>query len=203
MARAKRAVAVLCGGGILAVLGVVPAGADVVDPEGACGAAGLWQEEGVERASPDFNPDDIIEIPQQDTVLWSGNVEGFDLGAEGPRREISGEVEVDIAGVGAATIDDWSGSSVRYANEGDHDYDMPDVLLNIKMRLNGEHREAPEGSSSFKRVCGGSVYLQVKSGTFSNPLSIAALVATVASGAGLASAGVVRKRWAFEDANPG
>ena len=78
--------------------------------------------------------------------------------------------------------------------DGRHRYNVPDVLLNVKIRLHGEHREAPEGSASFTRVCGGSVYLQVKAGAFSNPLSLAALVAMVASGAGLISAGVVRKR---------
>ena len=77
------------------------------------------------------------------------------------------------------------------------------MLLNVKMKLHGEHREAPEGSSAFERVCGGSVYLQVKAGRFENPLSLAALAGMVASGAGLASAGVVRKQWAFEDRNPG
>jgi hypothetical protein len=43
----------------------------------------------------------------------------------------------------------------------------------------------------------------VKAGRFENPLAIAALVGMIASGAGLASAGVVRKQWAFEDTNPG
>ncbi|MEQ1786668.1 MAG: hypothetical protein ABL966_06420 [Acidimicrobiales bacterium] len=203
MATLRQAVAAICGGGALVVLGALPAAADVVDPTGACGASGEWEAEGVTRASPDFVPDDIIEIPQEDTVRWSGNIAGNELGAEGPRREISGEVDVDIAGIGSATIDDWAGSSVRYANEGEHTYDIPDVLVNVKMRLHGEHREAPEGSGNFTRVCGGSVYLQVKGDTFGNPLAIAALVGMVASGAGLASAGVVRKKWAFEDQNKG
>jgi hypothetical protein len=196
-------VAALVLGGTMALLAASPAAADAVDPSGACSASGHWQDEGVDRASADHVPSDLIKIPQKDTVRWAGNIKGYALGAEGPRREISGEVEVDIAGVGTATIDDWGKSSVRYANEGEHDYDVPDVLLNVKMRLQGEHREAPEGSASFTRVCGGSVYLQVTGGMFSNPLTIAALVGMLASGAGLASAGVVRKRWAFEDTNPG
>ncbi len=203
MGTVKRAFGVLCGSGVLVLFAGMPASADVVDPEGACSAAGTWQEEGVTRSSPDFVPDDLIEIPQHDTVLWSGNVGGAALGSEGPRREISGEVQVDIAGIGDATIDDWGQSSVRYANEGEHEYDVPDVLLNVKMRLHGEHREAPEGSAAFTRVCGGSVYVQVTGGTFANPLAIAALVGMLASGAGLVSAGVVQKKWAFEDTNPG
>ena len=47
------------------------------------------------------------------------------------------------------------------------------------------------------------MYVQVTGGSFSNPLAIAALVGMLASGAGVLSAGVVRKKWAFEDTNPG
>jgi hypothetical protein len=61
------------------------------------------------------------------------------------------------------------------------------------MRLHGEHREAPEEGGTFTRICGGSVYVQVKEGTFANPLSLAALAGMVATGAGLISAGVVRR----------
>ncbi|MGQ0832553.1 MAG: hypothetical protein ACT4OV_12840 [Microthrixaceae bacterium] len=203
MPRSRLVVVTMALGVGVALMVAAPVAADVVDPSGACSASGHWQDEGVDRASGDYDSSDLIKVPQKDTVLWAGNIKGYALGDEGPRREISGEVEVDIAGVGSVTIDDWGNSSVRYANEGEHSYDVPDVLLNVKMRLHGEHREAPEGSASFTRVCGGSVYVQVTGGTFSNPLSIAALVGMLASGAGLASAGVVRKRWAFEDINPG
>ncbi len=193
MASAKRAVGVLCVGAASLLFGAIPAGADVVDPEGACIAAGQWQDEGVTRASPDFNSDDIIEIPQQDTILWAGGIGDAAPGTEGPRREISGEIEVDIAGVGTAKIDDWGGSSIKYANNDEHEYDVPDVLLNVKMNLHGEHREAPEGSSDFEKICGGSVYLQVKAGRLENPLSLAALALMVASGISMVSAGIVKK----------
>jgi hypothetical protein len=193
MASTKRAVGILCIGAALLVLGAVPASADVVDPDGACTAAGQWQDEGVTRASPDFSSDDIIEIPQQDTILWAGGIGDAAPGTEGPRREISGEIEVDIAGVGTAKIDDWGGSSVKLANNDEHEYDVPDVLLNVKMNLHGEHREAAEGSSDFKKICSGSVYLQVKAGRFENPLSLAALVLMVVFGISMVSAGIVKK----------
>lgn len=192
MARLRWAAA----GAVVAGVVLTTAGAaqaDVVDPSGACDAAGLWVAEGVTRASADYSSSDLIEIPQKDKVKWAGSVGGAGKGEEGARREISGEVAIDIAGVGSATIDDWGGSSVKYANEGNKKYDLPDVLLNVKLRLHGEHREAPEGSASFQRVCGGSVYVQAKGGTFANPLSIASAVGMLVSGAGLLSAGMVRK----------
>ncbi len=166
------------------------AGADVIDPSGACNAAGTWEGDGVTRRSVDLAPDEVIAIPQEDTVLWSGDVGGEEPAAEGPRRENSGEVEVDIAGIGSAEIDSWGrNSSVRYANEGEHDYDVPDVLLNVRVKLRGAHREAPEGSRAFEEVCHGSVYVQVQAGLFENPLTLAAIASFVVFGAGLVSAG--------------
>lgn len=193
MARLRWAAAGALVAGVVVLTAAGVAHADVVDPSGACDASGLWVGEGVTRASADYSSSDLIEIPQKDKVQWAGSVGGAGKGEEGARREISGEVEIDIAGVGSATIDDWGGSSVKYANEGNKKYDLPDVLLNVKIRLHGEHREAPEGSAAFTKVCGGSVYVQAKGGTFSNPLSIASAVGMLLSGAGLVSAGMVRK----------
>ena len=193
MARVTRtfvAAAIVCATALLIGLSARPASADVIDPPGACSAAGTWRSEGVRRASAELSSTDVIEIPQKDRVRWEGAVAG--AAAEGPRREISGEVQVDIAGLGSATVDSWGGSSVRYANEGGHSYHLPSVLRNVQIRLHGEHREAPEGTSAFTRVCSGSVYVQVKGSTFSNPLSIAALVGMALSGAGMVSAGVAR-----------
>ncbi|MGQ0432512.1 MAG: hypothetical protein ACT452_08920 [Microthrixaceae bacterium] len=190
MARLRWAVAGALVAGVVGLMATGVAHADVVDPSGACKASGHWVAEGVTRTSADYSSSDLIEIPQKDKVQWAGSV---GTGQQGARREISGEVEIDIAGVGSATIDDWGGSSVKYANKGNKKYDLPDVLLNVKIRLHGEHREAPEGSAAFKKVCGGSVYVQAKGATFSNPLSIASAVGMLLSGAGLVSAGMVRK----------
>jgi hypothetical protein len=185
--------------GALVLLGAAPAGADVIDPAGACFGQGIWVEEGETRDSTMFVPDDVVEVPQSDTVNWSGRVGNAQLGDEVPRRDISGEVQLDIAGVGTATIDDWGGSSVRAANEGEHEYDMPDVLVNVKMKLKGEHRENGD------RVCGGSVYVKIPGSVTDNPLALGAIAGLVISGGALLYAGrpVVEKIYAFEDVNPG
>jgi hypothetical protein len=178
------------------------AGADVVDPAGKCFGSGTWEEEGETRSSPDYVPDDVIEVPQSDNVVWQGNIDGAPLGTEVERRRISGEVQLDIAGLGDVTIDDWGGSSMRAANTGEHEYDLPSFLINVKMKLHGEHREAPEGGGAFQRICGGSVYVQIEGSTFSNPLAIASIPGLALALLGLIRAGF-RKVWAFEDVNPG
>jgi hypothetical protein len=187
MGRSKRALAALCGGGVLVVASALPASADVIDPEGACGALGTWVAEGETRASGDFVPDDVIVIPQEDSVAWEGGVGDAAPGDTGPSREISGEVEVDVGSIAALKIDDWGGDSELYGNSGTYEYEVPDTLVNVKMKLKGEHRE--EG----QRVCGGSVYLQVEGDTFANPLSILFLVLMVLAAGGLMAAGIVRK----------
>lgn len=159
-----------------------PAAADVIDPDGACAATGTWQEGGFTESSADHDPGDVIEIPRADTVSWEGSVGGAEPGAEVDRREISGEVQVDLP-IGTATIDDWGGSSVRAANTGDHDYDLPKFLIGIEMTLHGEHREDGEV------VCSGSVGLVVDGDPMDNPLAFAGLGGMVVFGAGLALAG--------------
>ena len=177
-----------------------PVRADVVDPPGACTGQGTWASDGKTYKSTDYSPDDVITIPQKDTVAWEGAIKGYAVGDTGPRREISGEVEVDVAGLFSIPVDDWGGSSERYANQGEHEYDAPDTLVGIKIKLKGEHREAPEGSSSFTKVCSGSVYLKIDG---SNPATVGALVLAVLSGGLMLYSGVVKKKWAYEDTNPG
>jgi hypothetical protein len=180
---------VLVGAGLAVALVVSAgqlAGADVIDPSGACSAEGTWRDEGVTRNAKDYVPSDVVVIPQEDVVAWKGGI-GDGSTASGPEREISGEIAVDVAGIADLPIDDWDGPSERYANDGEYDYEVPDLLVNVKMKLHGEHRE--EGS----RVCGGSVYVQVEGGMFANPLAILFLALMVLCGAGMLSAGRVKK----------
>lgn len=193
---------VIAFGATVALLVFVPtsvAHADVVNPAGACVGSGTWQQAGISETSTSHSSDDVIEVPQADTVKWSGNQAGYQLGAEGPERPISGEVQLDLP-VGTVTIDDWGNNSVRYANEGEHKYDLPSVLVGIKMRLHGEHRE------NGKVTCSGAVYVQVKGSAMENPLTWGALAGLVVSGGALLFAGkpVFKKvAPAFEDINPG
>ena len=52
-------------------------------------------------------------------MAWEGGVGDAAPGETGPERDISGEVEVDVAGVTTVPIDDWDGPSELYGNSGD------------------------------------------------------------------------------------
>ena len=182
-ARLMRAGALVGVGWFLAL--APPAGADVISPAGACSGSGTWQGGGFSEASADHVPSDVIEIPQADTVVWEGSVGGASPTDTVPRRAISGEVELDLP-FGSVTLDDWGGTSERAANTGDHDYDLPDVVIGIELPLHGAHRE--DGSE----VCSGSVNVVVVGGTFDNPLSYAGLVGLILSAIALVVAGRIK-----------
>ncbi len=174
------------------------AAADVVDPPGACVGSGTWQEGRLPETSTKHVPSDVITIPRKDVVSWSGAIGGAQLGDEVPRREIAGKVELQLPPpVGWITIDDWGGNSVRAANEGVHDYDLPSLLGGVKMKLRGQHSDA--GSLT----CSGSVFVQIDG---SSPLLIAGIVGLVLSGGVLLYSGkavFTKVAPAFEDVNPG
>jgi hypothetical protein len=167
-----------------AVLGTASAAhADAVT-EGDCFGSGHWVEAGLDEDSAEHDPGDVIEVPQADTVEWEGRVGDFAIGEDGPEREIQGEVELVLPSKTTIAIDDWGpNDSVRYANSGTHDYDLPSVLIGIKMKLQGEHRENGEV------VCRGSIYVQIEGSAFENPLTVAGLAGMVLTGAGLVLAG--------------
>ena len=123
--------------GAVAVVWVPAAAADVVTPPGACVGSATWKAGGFSAVTTDHAPGDVIKIPQKDDVKWAGNEKGFALGAEGPRRDIDGSVQLELPGNQAVTIDSWGGSSVRYANTDTHSYDLPDVLIGVKMKVSG------------------------------------------------------------------
>lgn len=193
---------VLAGAGAVVLASLMaagPAAADVVDPDGACVGSGSWAEGGLSETSTDHVPDDVIKIPRKDVVSWSGAIGDAQLGDEVPRRAIAGKVQIQLPPpIGWVTIDDWGGSSVRAANEGEHDYDLPSVLSGVKMKLRGEHSDA--GSLT----CAGSVFVEIDGG--SNPLMIAGIVGMVLSGGALLYSGkavFTKVAPAFEDVNPG
>jgi hypothetical protein len=197
MRRLQRLCAVGVGAGLVA--GIVmctasPAGAELM-PRKTCFGKGHWVTENKDRNSTQYNPSDVVEVPQKDTVEWAGNEDQRKLGYSGARRPISGEVQLDILGLSTVDIDTWGGSSIRYANQGTHKYDMPSFLVGVKMKLKGEHREAGV------KKCGGSVYVKIKGDT--NPLKIGSIAGLVLSSLGLIAAGFNKVKPAFEDINRG
>ena len=186
-------------GAFAVVLTAAPARADVI--EGPCFGSGHWQESGQDEDSEEHDQDDVIEVPQSDTVEWFGNQNDAPLGTDGPERPIEGEVEIDLP-LGTATIDDWGpNDSIRYANEGEEDYDLPSVLIGVEMLLHGEHRE--NGAV----VCSGEVIVKIEGSATENPLFYAGLGAIGIALELLYLAGrgptFTKVRPAFEDVNPG
>ena len=165
----RRTLAAMCVGGGVLVVAALPAGADVIDPPGACQASGVWENEGETRDSADYARDAVVVIPQEDTVAWEGGVGDAAPGETGPERDIQGEVEVVISGV-PVPIDDWDGPSELYGNSDEYEYEVPDYLVNVELKLQGSHSE---GGS---QVCEGSVYVVVEGGIFDNPLAIVAMI---------------------------
>jgi opacity protein-like surface antigen len=199
MIKTSRRLLAVAGAVVLVLLMTAgPAAADVVDPSGACVGSGTWQEGGFSETSTDHVPDDVIEIPRKDEVSWSGAIGGAQLGDEVPRRDIAGKVELQLPPpVGWITVDDWGGSSVRAANEGVHDYDLPSVVSGVKMKLRGQHSDAGT------LTCSGSVFVKVEG---SNPLLIGGIVGMVLTGIALLFAGrptFTQVGQTFEDVNPG
>lgn len=183
------------------VLWAAPAGADVVEPPGSCQGTGTWEGSGQFEDSAAHERSDVIEIPQEDTVDWTGSLEGHAIGDTVPRREIDGAVEVKLpAPVGWVTIDDWGGSSERVANEGSHHYKLPSVLIGIELPLRGFHNENGVG------FCEGEVSVVVEGSTFSNPMAIAGLAGLAIFGGVLYFAGrpvITKAGPSYEDVNPG
>lgn len=198
----SKAVAIGLGGAALlaAFLAAGPAGADAVSPPGSCVGSGRWERGGFTETSTQHQESDVIKVPRADTVMWAGNEQGFALGSQGPRRQINGEVDLTLPPpFGQVKIESWGGSSVRYANTGEHAYDLPGVLVGVKLQLSGFHQDGG------RTTCSGSVFVEVTGSALSNPLTYGGLGLLVVSGGMLFFAGrpVFRKLWAFEDTNPG
>lgn len=198
-ARVIVAAAVVCGGTV--AWGAGTAGADVVRPEGSCRGAGEWLGSGQQEDSVEHERSDVIEVPAKDTVRWSGALGDNQLGDEVPRRDIDGSVELQLpAPFGWVTIDDWDGSSVRAANEGEHSYNLPKVLVGIEMTLRGHHNE------NGVLFCEGRVKVKVEGSALSNPLAIGGIAGMVVFGGLLLYAGrpvFTKVAPAYEDVNPG
>jgi hypothetical protein len=152
-----------------------PAGADVVVPKGACHGEGKWQKAGLNEASADHVPSDVIKVPRKDTVAWTGGIGTAEPGATIADRPIKGSVQIQLPPpVGWVTIDDWGKHTTAAANSGTHSYDFPNVLVGVKMKLQGSHYD------NGNLTCKGSVFVQIEGG--SNPLKMAGLIGMILFG---------------------
>lgn len=170
------------------------AGADIVQPPGACTGRATFASTGTTDVSTAYIPSDVIKVPQVATVRWEGNEKGYPVGSFGPRRTINGAVTLALP-IGSATIWHWGGSSTRYANAGIESYSLPSVVDNVKLQLTGYENDG--GAVT----CSGSVFVETLGTTFANPLTYGSLAGIVIFGGVLLFAGkaVFKKEWAYDD----
>jgi hypothetical protein len=152
-----------------------PSGADVVTPARACRGAGYWAQARFGERTVDLETDDVVDIPLDDVVRWTGRVGEAKPGDTTERRSVSGRIELELPLGQSRLVNDWGGTSVKEATEGRHKYDLPFFFKGVKMKLSGHHDE--DG----RRVCSGSVYVQVEGSALSNPLTWAGIVGVVLS----------------------
>ena len=185
--------------GLVGAIVVFPASAahaDVITPPGACTASGTWVAAGFTRTSTQYKPSSVVAIPQDDRVNWVGHEHGEPIGFVGTRRPIDGKVQLAVPFGVKVTIYNWDGSSVRYSNEGQEHYNLPSVLVGVKLRLSGYEKD------SGKTVCAGSVYVRVSGSKFKNPLGWAGIGGTALASLGLVGASFRKTRPSYDDINP-
>ena len=187
-------------GAVIAAAVAIPvamASADVVTPSGECTATGKWVTAGVTHSSTQYQPSDVVLVPQKDTVNWTGQELGKPIGYFGPPRPIDGKVQVTIPFGISVTVWHWGGhASPRYSNDGQEAYDVPSALIGIKLKLSGYE------SDNGKTVCSGSVYVEVEGSKTKNPVGWGALAGSVIFLAGMLAAGFRKTRLAYDDVNP-
>lgn len=173
------------------------ASADVVTPAGTCTATGHWVHAGFTRSSTQYKPNDVVLIPQKDTVNWDGHEFGKPIGYFGSPRPIDGAVQVTVPFGIKVTIWHWGGDkSPRYSNEGQEAYNVPSALVGVKLKLSGFEND------NGARVCSGSVYVEVTGSKIKNPVGWAGIGGSALFAAGLLAAGFRKTRLAYDDINP-
>lgn len=173
------------------------ASADVVTPPGSCTATGHWVHQRYIRTSTSYVPSDVVAVPQKDTVDWQGHEHGKPIGYFGPPRPIDGAVQVTVPFGIKVTVWHWGGDkSPRYSNEGQESYNVPSLLIGVRMKLSGYEKD------NGQLVCSGSVYVQVIGSRLKSPLGWIGLAGIVVFGAGLLAAGFRKTELAYDDLNP-
>jgi len=168
-----------------ALAATTPAGAEVTDPPGRCVGRAEITADGAEPVlidSSTLQPGDVTTVPRSGSIVWSGELVGVDAGAE---RPIAGFVKVDLPWPAPdVTIKDWSGTSTRVERSNTSEYSLPSITpRGVTLPVYGEHRENGE------LFCAGSTKIRLTGSAFASPLTVAALVGLILSGAGLFFAG--------------
>jgi hypothetical protein len=183
----------LAGAGIALAAG--PAAADIVSPPGSCTAVGQFSPAKVTLRSIDYDQSDVISVPRIDVVQWSGHEHGKPIGYVGPKRPVSGAVQLLLPGSIAVSIWHWAdGESSRYSNAGAESYRLPSILIGVKLRLTGYEKDGG------RTVCAGAVDVVVAGSRFANPLGWVGLGGALLALIGLVAAGFRKVRPAVDDA---
>jgi hypothetical protein len=158
------------------------AAADIVSPAGACTGTATWTAGGVAAVSQQLSPDDVITIPRQDTVSWSGTVLGP---APGTARTVDGRVSLRLPPpFGSVAIARWSGPTTATDKSGTYAYNLPSLVpAGVVLGLDASH---DEGGA---RHCSAQVGLIIAGGMFDSPVIWLDLVLLLASVAALALIG--------------
>ncbi|MEY2459717.1 MAG: hypothetical protein QOG30_1547 [Acidimicrobiaceae bacterium] len=169
------AFAALALGGMFVLMDAAPSGATVT-PSDKCIGTGHFVKSGHDYTANDAGVD---EIPRVDDVQWAGEI--VVPATESP---YSGEIKVSLPPpFGDVKVDDWSGSTDSTKNSGDKHYDIPGfVPANVEFEVSGFHTQSGV-------TCTGAVKIKIAGSGF-GPFSIATLILTLLSGAGLVLAGL-------------
>ena len=179
LARMGALVAVAAGAGLLFA---APAGAEVVDPAGACVGSAAWTTGAFTETTAELTPGEVVEIPRADRVAWSGTVVGP---AAGPPRPVAGRVQLRLpAPFGTVDIADWGGEASDVERSGAYSYDLPKLVPSgVRLDLVASHDEGGQ------RHCTAAVGLVIPGGPFDTPLTWVALAGLLVSSGLLALVG--------------
>ena len=151
------------------------AGATPTVINGPCQGSGTFKSTG---HKVDATEAGTVEVPETDDVAWEGSITGVT-----GDNAYSGKIEVKLPPpFGSLSIDSWSGTTDATANSGVKHYDLPSyVPKGVEFTVTGSHSQGPAS-------CSGHVTVKL-AGSKVNAVSIASVVGTVLTGAGLLFAG--------------
>lgn len=131
------------------------AGAEVTGP---CDGSAEWTSGLVVRAS-ELQPGEVVEIPRQATVTWSGNIDIDPPPTEA--RDVSGWVKIKLPfPIGQVTVGDWSDSGTRIDSSGSYEYDLPAIFSGFEVPVTARHWEGTRTYAG-PPTCRGDVTLKL------------------------------------------